>query len=308
MNLRQIPFAALVFATIAPGVCAQTIDLKQQWMPGKKYFQTIKMVQNSTFKLGEQAMKQAMEMTMDVSTTVRAPEGAAGKRLGFRYERLAADIETMGQKMSFDTSKKDAPDPMGMGKAFGPIVGKEIKMALDDQDQVSGIENLEEIVGGAAANPMAGQVFSKESITEVIRQSMLQALPGKPVKPGDSWPAHLQQQIGDGLDVAVKGTYTFKGMGERAGVPCAELLVNGTIAAEMAAGASNPRVPPGMKLERGSMKGTVWFDPKLGAVRESDVHQEMTLSLKNPTNPAEIMSVPVVQNVSLKLTKIEDSK
>ncbi|MDQ3624916.1 MAG: hypothetical protein M3463_20955 [Verrucomicrobiota bacterium] len=245
------------------------------------------MIQTSTSKLGEQTMKETFEMTTEVSAAVRPPEGAGRKRLSFTYERVATDIEAMGLKMSFDSAKKDAPDPVGLGSEIGAIIGKEMSLAFDEKDQVVDSENLEEVARVAAANPM-----------EIIRQSMLQTLPEKPVKPGDSWPVNLRQQVAEGLEAAVKGTYTFRGMGERAGVPCTELLLNATFTADMAKPPTNAAAKMGIKLERGTMKGTVWFDPMLAAVRESDIHQEVTLSLK----------ITTVRDSSVRLTRIEDLK
>jgi hypothetical protein len=58
----------------------------------------------------------------------------------------------------------------------------------------------------------------------------------------------------------------------------------------------------------GSIKGPVWFDPKLGIARESQLVQQMTISMKNPTDPSATVTVPMKQNISVKLTKIEDVK
>ena len=70
----------------------------------------------------------------------------------------------------------------------------------------------------------------------------------------------------------------------------------------------SPIAALGMKVTDGSIKGPVWFDPQLGAARESQLVQEMTISMKNPTDPTATINVPMKQNISVKLTKVEDLK
>ena len=113
--------------------------------------------------------------------------------------------------------------------------------------------------------------------------------------------------------VAVKGTYTFKGMKEHGGVPCAEIATAGEITLDMArADAGSPTgaalAQLGMKAEGGTLKGTVWFDPKLGFAREAQLTQEMNMTMKNPTDPTATLKVPIKQEITTTLTKVEDVK
>jgi hypothetical protein len=63
-----------------------------------------------------------------------------------------------------------------------------------------------------------------------------------------------------------------------------------------------------MKVSNGTLKGTVWFDPQLGMARGSALEQEMTITMKNPTDPAATLSVPMKQHITTTLTKVEDIK
>jgi hypothetical protein len=63
-----------------------------------------------------------------------------------------------------------------------------------------------------------------------------------------------------------------------------------------------------MKVTDGTIKGPVWFDPVLGIARETQLIQEMTISMKNPEDPTVTISVPMKQNITVKLTKVEDVK
>jgi hypothetical protein len=63
-----------------------------------------------------------------------------------------------------------------------------------------------------------------------------------------------------------------------------------------------------MKIQNGTMKGTLWFDPKIGFVRDSQLVQEMEMSIKNPTDPTQAITIPFKQEASTTLTKVEDVK
>jgi hypothetical protein len=63
-----------------------------------------------------------------------------------------------------------------------------------------------------------------------------------------------------------------------------------------------------MSIQNSSMKGTLWFDPKLGFVRDSQLIQEMEMTIKNPADPAQALTIPFKQEVSTTLNKVEDAK
>ena len=111
--------------------------------------------------------------------------------------------------------------------------------------------------------------------------------------------------------MAITGTYTLKSLGDHNGVRCAEIQTDGTVAmdlSEPAKGDASPLGNLGLKVTDGSIKGPVWFDPQLGMARETQLVQEMKISMKNPADPSATISVPMKQNISVKLTKIEDAK
>ena len=111
-------------------------------------------------------------------------------------------------------------------------------------------------------------------------------------------------------EVAVAGTYKVTNIADHDGVRCAEIQTDGKLSMDLDAQKddSSPIAALGMKVTDGSIKGPVWFDPQLGIARESQLVQEMTISMKNPTDPSASINVPMKQNISVKLTKVEDLK
>jgi hypothetical protein len=317
------PAAALIVLSCAQASAADAIELKQRWIVGKKYYQTVQTTQTSTIAIAGQTIEQSAATTMEISQTVQPGEAGKGKRLTIRYDRVAMDMSTAGQKMGFDSAKPgEGNDALGMGKSLGSITGKELYVVINDKDEVVSVENFDEFTKGfqpGAPGMEIGKMFSKESITQMVKGSALQTMPGHLVKPGDSWPYSTEVDLPQIGKVGVKGTYTLKGVGDHEGVQCAEIQTEGAISLDFNGGAAgspgaadasggSPLAKLGLKVEGGTLKGTIWFDPKLGHTRDAQLDQEMTMTMKNPTDPAATLTIPVKQKISAKLTKVEDVK
>ena len=316
--VRLLLPAAALLACAAPLFAADAVELKQRWIAGKQYFQTMQSTQGTSIDMGAQKVEQKTTTTMEMSLAVRAHEDGARKRVTIKYERVAMNMEMNGQKMGFDSAKPgEGTDPLGLAKTLGATVGKELKVLLTATDDIGEVENYDEFVKNFPASPIPGmdmsKMFTKESMGQMMKQGALQAMPGKPVAPGDTWPFTTAVDLPQMGKVAVKGTYTFKGMVDHEGVPCAEITTVGEISLDMAK--ADPSSPAGaalsqlgMKVEGGTLKGTVWFDPKLGFARDAQLTQEMSMTIKNPTDPTATLKVPLKQEISTKLTKVGDVK
>ena len=298
---------------------ADAVELRQQWQVGKKYTQVMDMAQISSFTVGEQKIEQKMNMTAEVSTAVKQHEDGKQKRLTAKYDRVTMKIVMNGQESGFDSAKPDS-DAIGVGKVFAAMTGRDLKLVANEKDEITGIENFDEFVaaaGGGAAGPQLAQFFNKDSLTEMLKQGALKAMPGKPVNPGDSWPFGSNTKMPPIGQIAIKGTYTFKGMAPHGGIPCAEIAVDANMNIDFTAQAPGDAKPDGpaaalaalgMKMTGGKLAGTVWFDPALGMARDSEFSQEMAITMKNPAQPDATMTIPMKQIITQKLTKVEDVK
>jgi hypothetical protein len=312
-----LPLAALVIFAGSLSA-ADTLELKQRWIAGKKYYQTMQTVQTSSFSMAGQTLEQAVSTTMEITQAVRLQPDGKSKRMTMKYDRVAMDMSMNGQKVSFDSSKPDAGnDPLGFSKTFGSIAGKELQILLSENDEITGLENYDEFIKMLGSSPVPGmdmsKMFSKESITQMMKGQSLQSLPGHPVKPGDSWPFTTNLELAQMGKVAIAGNYVLKGMGDYKGIPVAEILADAKVSMDFSGG--DPSQPGaaqlaqlGMKVEGGTLKGTIHFDPKLGIARNTQMTQDMTMTMKNPTDPSATISVPLKQTVEMTLIKVEDLK
>jgi len=323
-NLGRLFLAAAALLSATGYSPAQQIELKPRWIPGKKYSQSVNMQQETKMDMGGQTMTQKMSTTTDGTVTVTAHQDPKKKRLVQKFVRMVMDMDMAGQKMHFDSSNPDAGnDPMGASKALSAMVGKELKLVMDENGKIVEFENLDELTKPLAeGNPMAAGIMkgmlSKDAISQSFDQSSLKGLPGKPVKPGDSWPYSVTMNLPQFGSISLKGTYTFKGMADKGGAKCAELTEQGALTMDFdAAGAGKGADTNGlgaalqqlgMKIDGGTIKGTTWFDPTLGAVREAQFAQTMTIKMNNPMDPSKVMELPMQQNITVKLTSVEDVK
>ncbi len=303
--------AAVLLACAAPLFAAEAVELKQRLIVGKQYSQTIETSQSATIAIGDQKMDQKTTMTMELTMAVSAHEDGTRKRATIKYGRMAMGMDMNGQKMGFDSAKPgDGADPMGLSKSLGAVVGQEMKLVLSATDEVSEVENSDEFVKKFPPAALPGmdmaKMFNKEAMAQVLKQGALLATPGKPVQPGDSWPFTSTIEMPQMGAVAVKGTYTFKGLTDHDGVLCAEIAMVGEIALDLAKAPAQV-AQLGMKAD-GTLKGTVWFDPKLGFGRDSQTTQELNMTMKNPADPAATMKIPMKQEIRVKLTKVGDLK
>jgi len=310
-------FAFLLFAA-APVRAVDPIEIKQQWLAGKKYYQTLRTEQRSTFQVGPQKMDQSSTMTVDLTMTVGPKKAGEPKRMTIRYERTAMEINMNGQRMGFDSADPNpGNDPLGLAKTAGATVGKELKVILNDHDQVAEIENYDEFIKNLAPSAMPGfdpsKMFSRDALSQMLQQGSLQALPNKPVAVGETWPFQTDIALPQLGTVGMKGNYTLKAIGDHRGTNCAEIATDGTLSMDLAAASTgaekgSPLATLGMKVTDGTLKGSIWFDPQLGFARESQLVQEMKISMKNPTDPTATIDVPMKQTIHMELTKVEAAK
>ena len=316
--MRRFLFAGLMLAwlTVRAGA-ADTVEIKQRWITGKQYVTSTQMSQTTSMAIGPIKTEQATSMTIDTSVAVQPHEDGKRKRLAMKYDRVAMEMSAGDQKLSYDTAKpKEGTDPLDLGKSLGPIIGQELKLLTNENDEVVEVENFDELVKQLAPpGPTTGldfsKMFSPDALRDLIKQGSLQAYPGKPVVPGETWPFNNKVTMPGAGSVTIKGTYTFKGMADRGGVRCAEVRADGTIVMELdpagEAGGADGALP-GMKLSQGTLKGSVWFDAQLGMARDSELVQEMSMSMKNPLGAGDDIVIPIKQTIRTTLIKVRDVK
>jgi len=299
---------APIFLAHAPLRAADTIEIKPRWLAGKKYYQTMRTDQESKAEIGEEKMEQKMITTIEATETV---QNGLPKRMTMRYERVNVEMDVNGQKMTYDSANPGAStDPLGFGKTYGALVGQDLKVSLDGNDEIVHIENYDDFIKRFAAvgepSLEPEKMFSRELLTQMMKQGGLQSEPGKPVTIGDAWPFHNTIELPEVGKITVNGTYTLKSIGDHNGARCAEITADGTLSMDVEAAA--PDSSREVKVTGGTVKGPIWFDLQLGTERESQLVEEMVVSMKDPDDPTATVVMPSKTKVTTTLTKFEDAK
>jgi len=92
-------------------------------------------------------------------------------------------------------------------------------------------------------------------------------------------------------------------MADHGSVRCAEIAGDGAIAMDL--GGEAGAAPP--KTTKGTLKGTVWFDVQLGAVRDAELVQDIMAQVKDAENPTELIA-QMKNTTRTTLTKVVDLK
>src|SRR4051794_24415530 len=173
--------AAALFSATGYSPAQQAVELKPRWIPGKKYSQSVQMQQETKIEMAGQTMNQKMSTTTDGTVTVTQHEDPKKKRLVQRFVHMVMDMDMNGQKMHFDSNNPDSTnDPIGASKALSGMVGKELKLVMDENGKIIDFENLDELTKPMAeGNPMVAQMMkgmlNKETISQSFDQSSLKA-------------------------------------------------------------------------------------------------------------------------------------
>ena len=311
-------FAALALLLLARPLLSavEPVELQQRWLPGKRYSQTLRTEQTSKVDLGDQKLDQSTAVTLDLTLTVDRQKSGEPKRMTIRYERTAVDLDINGQKLGYDSANPGAnTDPLGLSKTIGATVGKELKLVLDDKDQVTNIENYDDFIKSLPPSQVPGldpaKMYSRASLTEMLQQGGLYSMPGKPVSPGDTWPFSMHLELPGLGKVSVNGNYTFKGMTDHSGAICAEIEASGTLSLDLAdsAGKGDSELASlGAAVTGGTLKGSVWFDPQLGCARDAQLVHELTMTMQSPSDPTVKITIPTTQRIRATISKVEDAK
>jgi hypothetical protein len=314
--MKYFAVLALLILTRPLLSAVEPVELKQRWLPGKKYYQTLRTHQTSKVALGDEKLDQSTSVTLDLSLTVDRQKAGEPKRMTIRYERAAVELNINDQKLGYDSANPGAnTDPLGLSKTIGATVGKELKLVLDDKDQVTNIENYDDFIKSLPPSQVPGmdpaKMYSRSALTEMLQQGGLYSMPGKPVSPGDTWPFNLQLELPGLGKVSVNGNYTFKGMTDHNGTICAEIVASGTLTlvlADVAAKGDSELAALGAAVTGGTVKGSVWFDPQLGCARDTQLVHELTMTMQDPSDPSVKITIPTTQRINATISKVEDVK
>lgn len=266
---------------------AQKEVLRSSWQPGKLYRQ--ETVMEMAAAVPGAPAEQKTNMTQIIEIRVEAEPSTGNKLANFNITGVKADMEMMGQKMTYDSSDPAKSQPM-LQQAFGGLLNKKFTMVFDKDDkyvETRGLENLGATPLGQTTG-MDGKQFS-----ETVRKSFEMSLPKTPIGVGETWDIEETMDM-QPISLLVKAKGKFDSVVEVDGRKHAKLLVDGTFSTPE--GSASP-----LTIGAGSkFSGESLFDLERRVITSNKSTTDLKMQMQGQT-------IPMKQTVTTKMT-IEDAK
>ncbi len=305
------PSGAKQAGATAPG---EAVELKAKWPIGNNYTYRMDLTHSMTMKMPgmPQPMQQELTLAKTYSLAVLAERPNNGRELEFQIDAMEMDSAMGGMEMSFDSkadAEADKTNPFA--GPFRKIVGSKLKLFVSGEGRLESVEKLEEWQEKVLADSsppvqmFVRSIYSQDFLKQLVETS--QSLPQRPVKVGETWPFRTDVPTGPMGKMAIEVKVKLKGFEQYENRHCAVLDSSGTLK-----GSGGEAGPMGkMSIEEGTLTGTSWFDPELGAMVGMDSDQKMQLKIEPPVAaPGGVKSISgdISQKVVLKLVDLKSGK
>ncbi len=275
-RLVFVSFAALVAPLLASADARAQTLLRWKLQQGQKLRVEVTQKSDLETTVGTKPLKMSIGMTMEMDWTVDAVDEQGTAQLTQSFSRLAMKMDVPGTgAIQYDSA---APAPAtgpakDIAAAVAPLIGAPFVLKMNDRGEILEVKLSDaaaKAFEAAAADSRLKSVFSKEGISETLRQSSA-VLPEKPVNKGESWNVVTQTASPLGL-VKQTSTYTYEGPETRDDQPLEKIKVESTLTLDKQQDPSSPKVV----LKDQQQSGTLHFDPAAGRFVDSEITQHLT--------------------------------
>jgi hypothetical protein len=280
------------------------VDMKIKWTVGRKYPLRIELNQSTSTDVPNQSrpVVQEMKLTQGIEFTVIRALDNGGDQLELKFESETMNVsQGTNTVVSFDSRQSSAPDANNeVALVLRAMIGARLQYFTDANGKVQRVEGVDQLAQRVAATgkPQAQALFQQMFSADTLKRygSFADALPGHPVKIGDSWPYREDISTSIGI-VTVDMKYTFKNWERHRGHNCAHILAQGDISTKTISTATGMAV----EIQKGKITGEIWYDPALGMLAEVTNDQNMKLKI---TTRAQTMTSQFNQQVRVALVDV----
>lgn len=306
MTLRSLSAALGVWLTaslLAPpvSVSAQQVTLRWKYVAGSEL--VYRLVNHQEVTMPMMGGNTVSEQTQTMRWSVRevAPNGDA--TITVTTEHVQVEMSGPTGNVSYDSRTDEAPT-VPAAQMFAAMAGLSYTMVIGSQGTVKSVQGMDQLIDEmmgalppeamALGQGMLGELFSEESITKMMQQS-IQVFPQEPVGPGDSWQRSFSMSNPMIGGVTMNLTFTVDGIEDRDGGTVAVISSTGDmVVGEGAGGQFSGMIEMGDAEIRSKMN----FDVDRGLILFSTTtsNMEMTISA-----PGQQMTVGTVTTDTLEL-------
>ncbi|RME96031.1 MAG: hypothetical protein D6766_01715 [Verrucomicrobia bacterium] len=280
-----------------------TVELVPKWPVGKRLVTRINVEQNQRIQgAGPRPVSQQISQEQEIAIDVLRVNDRKETEMEARFQAMKMQMRMGGaQLFSYDSQNRRFGEVNPVAEAMDRLLEARLKLFADEQGRVTRVEGIKEMLESMDTRGMAGQMLKGMFNEDAVKQmGMLpQGFPYRKVKLGESWTSETSMAAGPVGTIKVQMQHTFDGWETRGGIRCARITYTGTITSGAAEAAGNSALS--FDIQGGRLRGTNWFDPELGQVREgtSDVYMKL-----NITAGAQQMSIDLSQKVTNKLIAV----
>lgn len=306
MNLRSLAAALGVWfaaSLLAPpvSVSAQQVTLRWKHVAGSELVYRIVNHQEITMSMmgGNTVSEQTQTMRWSVSEV--APNGDA--TITVTTEHVQVEMSGPTGNVSYDSRTDEAPT-VPAAQMFAAMAGLSYTMVIGPQGTVKSVQGMDQLIDKmmgalppeamALGQRMLGEMFSEESITNMMQQS-IQIFPPEPVGPGDSWQHSFSMSNPMIGGVTMNLTFTVDGIEAQDGGTVAVISSTGDMVVGEGAGGQFSGM---IEMGDTEITSTMNFDVDRGLTLSSTTtsNMEMTISAAGPQ-----MTVGTVTTSTLEL-------
>lgn len=264
--------------TPAPATTGE-VELAWKFAKDKVFYQKLRTITEQKMKVMNTNVDQNQEQEFVFSWKCEDVD-ASKIVLTQKIESVSMKITISGNEIKFDSQAKDATDNP-LASFFKPLIGSTFKLTLDPNTmKVVKVEGREEFVKKLTdANPQMKTLLANilnDDQLKLMSEPAFTLVPekGKKVKIGDKWQRTGTMNMGPIGSYNATYDYTFDSMEKKDNANLAKLLLKTSLKYT----APNAKDAAGLpfKINTGALEtkdatGTVWFDPELGRVAESQM-------------------------------------
>ncbi len=301
---RMMRASYVVLGALALGVLpGGAVELRLKWQPGKRY--VFDNTADSSMKMplpGQGLIETKGRMVMRVHNDVSPHE--KGLRVSQAFDSIRMRQEMQGLVMEYDSSDPSKGGGL-LGTVLKPMTETKFAAIYDKKGKVVGTEGLDKVQGADQLG------MGKEELEAMARQSS-EFLPGKDVKPGDTWKSEVELPMGElGTKVTIDYTLKLENIVEQEGRKVARISLAGKMKAPEAGESSGPPpAEPVLKTQVKEATGMMLFDIDLGQPLElsTTTFLETGLPAGIPQAEGAPGKMPIKSVAVQKLVAVEDLK
>jgi hypothetical protein len=297
--LAAVSASTLWVAPAEPGAQAEAVNLVYRFVEGKPlvFDQTQEMTSTQT-AFGETFTVRSRNGNRTRTDLVERKEDGS-LVIANTVERVSFWAKDDEEEVSFDSQKPGDQEKLDDPAIASVALMKDVRVLLHigPDGSVRGVPNADELMKKAEAmeDPMmaeiARQLWAADSVV-AMQEGNLKLLPGKPVRPGDTWNHTIELPFDLGV-ILMNMTMTLKGVETRDGRSFADIGIAGSIGSRFE---PNPEFI--MRLDDSKLSGVVRFDVEEGVIDRMQLDSAFTLNIFLPDEAETFASVKFDQKVN----------